>query len=136
ASLGWCFGCENAVPIEHIPTLQQLESELQFEIDNPRVVESDLQMGLTENNHLAWANSRLNWRKTRTSPQHCLICGGTDILDLGERLAAKRGDIIASHPSCMADGNLVHQGGGLVNYLAIERYSPDGQRLEADSDDG
>ena len=136
ANLGWCFDCDNAIPIEHIPEMQQLESELQFEIENPRVIESDLQMGLTENNHLIWAKSRLNWRRTRKSPQRCLICGGSDIIDLGERLAVKRDDIIGLHPSCLKNGNLLHQGGGLVNYLAIEPYSPDGQRLETESDDG
>ena len=116
--------------------MEQLESELQFGIENPRVTETDLEMGLTENNHLTWAKSRLKWRSTRDSPQRCLICGSTDIIDLGERLAVNRGDIIGSHPSCTKNGNLVQEGGGLVNYLAIEPYSPDGERLPTAPGDG
>lgn len=133
ANLGWCNECRNAVAVESIPELDQLTEELNHERRNAR--NHEVETGLP-NNHLIWAESRLEWRQNRRSPSRCLECGTTNIIDFGDCLATKDGDTIAKHPNCKDFGNLVFNGGGFVNYLHFIVYNSEGIHQPDASSDG
>jgi hypothetical protein len=81
----WCPKCDRITMAEDIPSLTELEVELNRFL-NPSA--DDLQtfqfLGLSIEEQTEEARKRIEWRLARKSPGKCLCCGSTEIVTLPE----------------------------------------------------
>ncbi len=131
-SLVWCRQCQAFLEAEWLQSVPEIEQAVVAYSDvnsaeSQRVLQvsgvGDKAGFLAE--QLAERTTRLQWRRSRTSPPKCLECGTTDVADLGD------GQEIASPCS---PGTLIIELVGMCstafrNYF----YTPEGDRISVET---
>ena len=72
----WCNQCAKIRFVEHLPPLEELQSEYNWCVKQIPDTSGPHRWSL---NRIKEIENLITWRKARTAPPHCLTCGSTDI---------------------------------------------------------
>lgn len=121
--LCWCKRCNEAVAGEHIPSLAELESNYEFELEQSPC--QAFGVDETERRQLE-AMTRIDWRRDRKSPPKCLECGSTAIHSLFDRFDYSSPKT-SPHPGC--EGQL-RAYAAYITYGCLYFYSTEGDEID------
>jgi hypothetical protein len=120
----WCRNCRNVVASELIPTIEDISREIAMLSDPSDKIHKCFGQS-TIKEWFANEKLRLQWRKARTSPAHCLDCFSTNLTHIME-------DDIVDVDSGTKIHRVTTYGHASMNHEVFRRLTPEGALIETD----